>query len=42
MTYRKTEKIEINGKACIQIDGDYFGKTPATIEIVPDALKLVC
>ncbi|MEK7196585.1 MAG: diacylglycerol kinase family protein [Nitrospirota bacterium] len=42
MTYRKAEKIEINGDACIQIDGDYFGKTPATIEIVPDALKLVC
>ncbi|MFA4828803.1 MAG: diacylglycerol kinase family protein [Thermodesulfovibrionales bacterium] len=42
MTYLKAEKIEINGKACIQIDGDYFGKTPATIEIVPDALKLVC
>lgn len=41
MTYRKAEKIEINGKACIQIDGDYLGKTPATIEIVPDALKLV-
>ncbi|KAF0146507.1 MAG: hypothetical protein FD156_175 [Nitrospirae bacterium] len=42
MTYLKAEKIEINGDACIQIDGDYFGKTPATIEIVPDALKLVC
>jgi len=41
MTYRKAGKIEINGKACIQIDGDYFGKTPATIEVVPDALKLV-
>lgn len=41
MTYLKAEKIEINGNACIQIDGDYFGKTPATIEIVPDALKLV-
>ena len=42
MTYQKAEKIEINGNACIQIDGDYFGKTPATIEIVPDALKLAC
>lgn len=41
MIYKKAEKIEINGKACIQIDGDYFGRTPATIEIVPDALKLV-
>ncbi len=41
MTYLKAEKIEINGDACIQIDGDYFGKTPAGIEIVPDALKLV-
>ena len=42
IAYLKAEKIEINGDACIQIDGDYFGKTPATIEIVPDALKLVC
>lgn len=41
IAYRKAEKIEINGNACIQIDGDYFGRTPAEIEIVPDALKLV-
>ena len=41
MAYRKAEKIEINGDACIQIDGDYFGRTPAAIEVVPDALKLV-
>lgn len=41
MAYRKAGKIEINGDACIQIDGDYFGRTPAIVEIVPDALKLV-
>ena len=40
MTYQKAEKIEINGNACIQIYGDYFGRTPAIVEIVPDVLKL--
>ena len=39
--YLKAASIEINGKAHIQIDGDYLGMTPAKIEIVHDALKLV-
>lgn len=33
--------MEVKGKAHVQIDGDYFGMTPAMIEIVPDALRLV-
>ncbi len=41
ITYRKIENMEVKGKAHIQIDGDYFGMTPARIEIVPDALRLV-
>lgn len=41
ITYRKIENMEVKGKAHIQIDGDYFGMTPAKIEIVPDALRLV-
>lgn len=41
ITYREIENMEIKGKAHVQIDGDYFGMTPAKIEIVPDALRLV-
>ena len=41
ITYQQAENIEVKGDAHIQIDGDYFGMTPARIEIVPDALKLV-
>ncbi|MCG2709140.1 MAG: diacylglycerol kinase family lipid kinase [Thermodesulfovibrionales bacterium] len=41
ITYRKIENMEVKGKAHVQIDGDYFGMTPAMIEIVPDALRLV-
>jgi diacylglycerol kinase (ATP) len=39
--YIKAESIEINGSAHVQIDGDYIGKTPARIEVVRDALRLV-
>jgi diacylglycerol kinase (ATP) len=39
--YLKAEKIQIDGNAHIQIDGDYFGKTPAKIEIVPGIVRLV-
>jgi len=39
--YLKAESIEIDGNAHIQLDGDYFGTTPAKIEVAPDALKLI-
>jgi diacylglycerol kinase (ATP) len=39
--YLKTENVEIYGGAHVQVDGDYLGKTPAKIEIVRDALRLV-
>jgi YegS/Rv2252/BmrU family lipid kinase len=39
--YIKTRSIEISGNAHIQIDGDYFGMTPAKVEVVPDTLRLV-
>jgi diacylglycerol kinase (ATP) len=39
--YMKAKSIEIEGNAHIQLDGDYFGKTPARIEVAPDALKLI-
>ena len=39
--YLQAEQIAIKGSAHIQIDGDYFGMTPAEISIVPNALRLV-
>jgi YegS/Rv2252/BmrU family lipid kinase len=41
VSYFRTNRVEINGHAHIQIDGDYAGTTPATINVVPDALRLV-
>ena len=41
ITYQQAGNIEVMGKAHVQIDGDYFGMTPARIEIAPDALRLV-
>ena len=37
----RTTKIELRGDAPIQIDGEYAGRSPATIEIVPEALTLL-
>lgn len=34
-------RIELRGDAPIQIDGEYVGRTPATIEIVADALTML-
>jgi diacylglycerol kinase (ATP) len=39
--YLKAEHVAITGSAHIQIDGDYFGMTPAEVEIVPKALNLI-
>ncbi len=39
--YFKTEALKITGDAHVQIDGDYFGKTPVEIELMRDALNLV-
>jgi diacylglycerol kinase (ATP) len=39
--YLKAGSIEIQGKAHIQIDGDYLGMTPAKIDIVRNALRLI-
>ena len=39
--YLKAEKIQLDGNAHIQLDGDYFGKTPAKIEVAPDIVRLV-
>ncbi|WP_353684494.1 diacylglycerol kinase family protein [Thermodesulfovibrio sp. 3907-1M] len=39
--YFKTEALKITGDAHVQIDGDYFGKTPVEVELIRDALNLV-
>jgi YegS/Rv2252/BmrU family lipid kinase len=39
--YLRAEQVAIKGSAHIQIDGDYFGITPAKVEIVPNALSLI-
>jgi diacylglycerol kinase (ATP) len=41
ISYFRTDSIEIEGDSHIQIDGDYAGKTPAKIEVVKNALKLI-
>ena len=37
----RTTKLELKGDAPIQIDGEYAGRSPATIEIIRDALTLL-
>ena len=39
--YLKAKKVQIDGNAHIQIDGDYFGMTPAKIEVAPNTLRLI-
>jgi len=39
--YLKANRIQIDGNAQIQIDGDYFGMTPAKIEVAPNTLRLI-
>jgi YegS/Rv2252/BmrU family lipid kinase len=41
ISYLKASEIKIEGSVHIQIDGDYLGTSPAKIEIVPSALRLV-
>jgi YegS/Rv2252/BmrU family lipid kinase len=41
LEYLRAEQVEISGIADVQIDGDYFGMTPAKVEIVPNALNLI-
>lgn len=39
--YFNAETLKVMGDAHVQIDGDYFGKTPVEIKIVKNALSLV-
>lgn len=40
-SYLKAIEISIEGRAKVQIDGDYIGQTPATVRVVPDAIPIV-
>jgi diacylglycerol kinase family enzyme len=33
--------VEFSGDAHVQIDGEYAGRAPTTLEIAPDALTLL-
>jgi diacylglycerol kinase (ATP) len=39
--YVKAKNIDIKGEAHIQIDGEYFGRSPAKIEVVPDIVRMI-
>lgn len=39
--YIRATSIEVNGSAHIQIDGDYFGKSPVIVDIAPDIVRLI-
>jgi diacylglycerol kinase family enzyme len=37
----RAQRIEFSGSAHLQIDGEYAGRLPASLEIAPDALTLL-
>ena len=39
--YVKAKNIDLKGEAHIQVDGDYFGRSPAKIEVVPDMVRMI-
>ncbi len=39
--YFRASEIDIQGMAKVQVDGDFLGYTPATIKVVPDALRML-
>lgn len=39
--YLKAKRVQIDGNAHVQIDGDYFGMTPAKVEVAPNTLRLI-
>lgn len=41
ISYIKATNVKIIGSARVQIDGDYFGTTPISVEVVPNSLKLI-
>lgn len=41
LLYLNAEELTISGKAPVQLDGDYFGETPATVTVARDAIRLI-
>jgi YegS/Rv2252/BmrU family lipid kinase len=41
VSYLRAERVDVKGRAAVQLDGDFIGATPASITVVPNALKLV-
>lgn len=40
--YLRAGEITIRGSSPVQIDGDYFGTTPASITVARDVIRLIC
>jgi YegS/Rv2252/BmrU family lipid kinase len=41
ISYLKAARLEVLGSSRVQIDGDYAGTAPASMEVVPDSLDLI-
>lgn len=41
VVYVKSSEVEIQGRAHMQIDGDYFGLSPAKISVAKDVVKII-
>ena len=39
--YLMAKKIQVDGSAHVQVDGDYLGMTPALIETAPETVRLI-
>ena len=37
----RAQRVEFSGSAHLQIDGEYAGRLPASLEMAPDALTLL-
>ena len=41
ISYLRAARLEVFGSSRVQIDGDYAGTAPASVEVVPDSLDLI-
>jgi YegS/Rv2252/BmrU family lipid kinase len=41
VAYLKCREFEVKGIAHIQVDGDYLGTSPASVSVVPEAVKII-
>ena len=44
VAYFRTERIEVESEpaSLVDLDGDLVGKTPATFEVLPRAVEILC